>query len=82
MARLNKLFQRMIRENSNVVQTLDNVCCNKTFPNKNAKPKLPYSVRHTRIVGMDPWDGLDGLGLGPGLDLNYLCHDLNQGSVS
>ena len=29
---------------------------------------------------MDPWDGLDGLGLGPGLDLNYLCHDLNQGS--
>ena len=37
---------------------------------------------HTRIVGMDPWDGLNGLGLGPGLDLNYLCHDLNQGSVS
>ena len=37
---------------------------------------------HTRIVGMDPWDGLNGLGLGPGLDLNYLCHDLNQRSVS
>ena len=26
---------------------------------------------------MDPWDGL---GLGPDLDLNYLDHDLNQGS--
>ena len=37
---------------------------------------------HTRIVGIDPCDGLDGLGLGPALDLNYLCHDLNQGSVS
>ena len=37
---------------------------------------------HTRIVGMDPWDGLDGLGLGPDLDLINLCHDLNQGSAS
>ena len=30
----------MIRENSNFVQTLDNVCCNKTFPNKMQSPNL------------------------------------------
>ena len=48
----------------------------------NQNDSLCSHRRHTRIVGMDPWDGLNGLGLGPGLDLNYLCHDLNQESVS
>ena len=38
-------FQRMIRVKSNFIQILDNLYCNKTFPNKNySVPDLKSSL--------------------------------------